>query len=147
MKRGGNYTSPRFESGFLIVTGFPCHEPGETTSAVAAHFRAAPVAIIKLPAPLRLAGRIGHQQKKSVSPNAALTMTQTDHLLTGQLQLALTIIYEHKVVPGPVHLGKIHRHDRSNLAKKRGVQRGNLANSAVAFRRPERPTHRFRRPG
>src|SRR4051794_16104654 len=122
-------TGARFKSRWAICARLARHESRETTRPVAAHLGRAPVAIIEFPGPLGFAGSIWHQQEKPISADPALTVTKTNDLIAGKLDLALTIIDEHKVVPGAVHLRKVHHHDGSNLAKKGGVQRRKLSSS------------------
>jgi hypothetical protein len=110
VERGGDDPCLGFEREAPIHTGQFPYEPAKTTRAVSAHFTYAPVAVIEFPAPIRFAGIARSQQDETVRADAAVAITDPNDLLGADVQLLCSIINEHEVIAGTVHLGEIQKH-------------------------------------
>jgi hypothetical protein len=85
--------------------------PNKATSSITAHFRWAPIAVIKIPSPvcgLRIF-RI-FPENQPVGAYSRLPVTQPFHLICAQMNLFFSVVYENEVVSRSIHLGEFQVH-------------------------------------
>jgi len=100
----------RFKRHFAIRTCHLLDESGKTAGPVSAHIRRASIAVVKIPGPIRFAAPRGHKNQNTIRSYAALAAADANDILRAQTNFLLSIVDEHKIIPGPIHLDEPNVH-------------------------------------
>jgi hypothetical protein len=110
------------KSEIAIQAGLFCHKPRKTPRSVAAHLAATAVAVKKSPRPISLSGVRRNQADEAVRSDAAMAVADSHNLVAAELKILGSIIDEHKVIAGTIHLGEFHKHGWEKYRRKQKVQ-------------------------